>query len=73
MSNQRIRSTPAIWLVGTLISGTVQAQHCQYKEHHLGPTGLFGVTSPTGIKITKVPQGSPADGKLEPKQAGNKP
>lgn len=47
------------------ISGTVDAQHFEYKEHHLGPTGLFGVTSPTDIKITKVQPGSPADGKLK--------
>ena len=44
---------------------TVQAQHFEYKEHHLGPTGLFGVTSPTDIKITKVQEGSPADGKIK--------
>jgi Family of unknown function (DUF6288) len=35
------------------------------KEHHLGPTGLFGVTSPTDIKITKVEEGSPAGGILK--------
>ena len=48
-----------------LFGGTVQAQHFEYKEHHLGPTGLFGVTSPTDIKITKVEPGSPADGKIK--------
>lgn len=42
-------------------AGFVPAQHFEYKEHHLGPTGLFGVTSPTRIKITKVREGSPAD------------
>ena len=26
----------------TLLSGQVRAQHFEYKEHHLGPTGLFG-------------------------------
>ncbi len=43
----------------------VHARSFEYKEHHLGPTGLFGVTSPTDIRITKVEQGSPADGKLK--------
>jgi len=53
-------------LIATVfISGTAQAQHYEYKEHHLGPTGLFGVTSPTDIKITKVRAGSPADGKIK--------
>jgi hypothetical protein len=52
------------WL-SVLLGGTVQAQHFEYKEHHLGPIGLFGVTSPTEIKVTKVEPGSPADGKLK--------
>ncbi len=53
-------------LIATVfISGTVHAQHYEHKEHHLGPTGLFGVTSPTNIKITKVQAGSPADGKIK--------
>ena len=56
---------PALLLLGILISGTVQAQHFEYKEHHLGPTGLFGITSPTDIKITQVEKGSPAYGKLK--------
>ena len=52
-------------LVATMvISGTAHARHYEHKEHHLGPTGLFGVTSPTNIKITKVQKGSPADGKI---------
>jgi len=55
----------ALWCLGVLISGTVQAQHFEYKEHHLGPIGLFGVTSPQDIKITKVQPGSPADGKIQ--------
>lgn len=48
-----------------LASGMVCAQHYEYKEHHLGPTGLFGITSPTNIKVTKVLEGSPAEGKIE--------
>jgi len=47
------------------ICGTAHAQHHEHKEHHLGPTGLRGITSPTGIKITKVEPGSPADGKIK--------
>jgi hypothetical protein len=38
----------------------------QAKEHHLGPTGLFGDVSTTSIKVTKALKGSPADGKLFP-------
>lgn len=37
----------------------------EHKERHLGPTGLYGVTSPKDIKIVKVEPGSPADGKLK--------
>ena len=55
----------SLLLASVVISGTVHAQHFEHKEHHLGPTGLFGVTSPKDIKITKVQQGSPADGKLK--------
>ena len=47
------------------ICGTAHARHYEHKEHHLGPTGLFGVTSPTDIKITKVQKGSPADEKIK--------
>jgi hypothetical protein len=47
------------------LSHPAGGQHFEYKEHHLGPTGLFGVTSPTDIRITKVEPGSPADGKIK--------
>ncbi len=47
------------------IATTAHARHYEYKEHHLGPTGLVGITSPTNIKITKVQSGSPADGKIK--------
>jgi hypothetical protein len=54
-------------MAATLISTNAHARGYNYhKEHHLGPTGLFGVTSPTNIKITKVEEGSPADGKIKP-------
>ncbi|MCE9611143.1 MAG: DUF6288 domain-containing protein [Chthoniobacter sp.] len=56
-----LRLVTAIALGGV----TVSAQHFEYKEHHLGPTGLFGVTSPKDIRITKVQPGSPADGKVK--------
>ena len=49
-----------------LIGGTVHARHFEHKEHHIGPTGVFGVTSPTHIKVVKVQAGSPADGKVKP-------
>jgi hypothetical protein len=47
-----------------LLSAPAQARFIEYKERHLGPTGLYGVTSPKDIKITKVVEGSPADGKV---------
>jgi len=65
MSSQRTPPMLVLSIVSVLISGTVHAQHYEHKEHHLGPTGLFGVTSPTNIKITKVQEGSPADGKVK--------
>ena len=65
MDDQRTGRRWLQFFCGLLLGGTVQAQHFEYKEHHLGPTGLFGVTSPTDIKITKVLEGSPADGKIK--------
>jgi hypothetical protein len=65
ISNHRARFLALASTAASLLAGTARAQHFEYKEHHLGPTGLFGVTSPTDIKITKVEQGSPADGKLK--------
>ena len=60
----RTRVLTLAFTAASLFAGTARAQHFEYKEHHLGPTGLFGVTSPTDIKITKVEPGSPADGKI---------
>ena len=37
----------------TLLKGAREEGVIEHKEHHLGPTGLFGVTSPKDIKITK--------------------
>ena len=53
----------SLLLAAQIISGSNQAQA---KEHHLGPTGLFGVVSTKSIKVTKALKGSPADGKLFP-------
>jgi len=44
---------------------SAQARFIEHKERHLGPTGLYGVTSPNDIKIVKVVEGSPADGKIK--------
>jgi hypothetical protein len=52
-------------IAAALISNTAQARFIEHKEHHLGPAGLYGVTSPKDIKITKVVEGSPADGKIK--------
>jgi hypothetical protein len=65
MNQKRILRTPALMLICVLLGGTAHAQHFEYKEHHLGPTGLFGVTSPKDITIAKVDKGSPADGKIK--------
>jgi len=59
------RTLIALAIVIALTGSSAFAQHFEHKEHHLGPTGMFGVTSPTNITITKVEEGSPADGKIE--------
>lgn len=64
-SNQRAHILALAFAAATLHSGPAGAQHFEHKEHHLGPIGLFGATSPSDIKITKVEPGSPADGKLK--------
>ncbi|MCF7675241.1 MAG: DUF6288 domain-containing protein [Akkermansiaceae bacterium] len=56
---------PILCWLAFLHCGAVYARSFEDKEHHLGPTGLFGVTSPTDIRVTKVEQGSPADGKIK--------
>lgn len=61
-------SAIAYLLVGALLCGLsapAQARFIEYKERHLGPTGLYGVTSSKDIKITKVIEDSPADGKVK--------
>jgi Family of unknown function (DUF6288) len=65
MIYQKISIGSILCLLGFLLCGAAHARSFEDKEHHLGPTGLFGVTSPADIKITKVEQGSPADGKLK--------
>jgi hypothetical protein len=65
ISTHRALFLALAFTAASLLVGTARAQHFEYKEHHLGPTGLFGITSPTDIKITKVEQGSPADGKIK--------
>jgi predicted metalloprotease with PDZ domain len=65
MNHQRTRIIPTLFLLGMLVSSSANAQHFEHKERHLGPTGLFGVTSPEDITITTVVPGSPADGKLK--------
>ncbi|MFK7788571.1 MAG: DUF6288 domain-containing protein, partial [Phycisphaeraceae bacterium] len=47
-----------------LMANPAAARFIEHKERHLGPTGLYGVTSPKNIKITKVVEGSPAWGKI---------
>jgi hypothetical protein len=47
IGNSRSAFTLFAVLASGFFTGSVQAQHFEYKEHHLGPTGLFGVTSPS--------------------------
>jgi len=44
------------------ISGMLYAKD---EERHLGPTGLFGAVDKQQIKVTRVAEGSPADGSLK--------
>jgi len=44
----------ALFAISSPFGSDAHARHYEHKEHHLGPTGLFGVTSPTNIKITKA-------------------
>lgn len=60
-----MKSATFLLLSSALLVAPLHARFIEHKEHHLGPTGLFGVTSPTNIKITKVQDGSPADGKIK--------
>ena len=50
-------------LVFTIVSGSVHARGPS--QFNLGPTGLTGTPSKTTIKVTKVAEGSPADGKIK--------
>lgn len=54
----------ALFAIATTVA-PVHARFIEHKERHLGPTGMFGVTSPVEIKVTKVEPGSPADGKIK--------
>ncbi|MFU8892909.1 MAG: DUF6288 domain-containing protein [Luteolibacter sp.] len=61
---------PAITLAGfatfLVLTTPASAQFQEHKERLLGPSGIYGVTSPDEIKIVKIDPGSPADGKLQP-------
>lgn len=59
--------SPITCLTLLLLAATVHAaSFVEHKERHLGPTGMFGVTSPADITIVKVEPGSPADGLVKP-------
>jgi hypothetical protein len=60
-----IRHIALLIAVSLPCAGTLHARFIEHKERHLGPTGLYGVTSPKDIRITKVEAGSPADGKIK--------
>jgi len=65
MNKRASHSIIGLLAIIVLTSPAVHARFIEHKEHHLGPTGLFGITSPKDIKITKVQKGSPADGKIK--------
>ena len=54
-----------LFLASFLLTASAHA-NVEHKERLLGPTGLFGVTSPRDITIVKVDPGSPADGRIKP-------
>ncbi len=53
-------------LLATLLLASTASANVEHKERYLGPTGMFGVTSPKDITIVKIEPGSPADGKIKP-------
>ncbi len=57
---------PCRWILVALCLSASAHAIVEHKERHLGPTGLFGVTSPKDITIVKVEPGSPADGIIKP-------
>ena len=57
---------PASLLLAALLLTTSAHAFVEHKERMLGPTGMFGVTSPKDITIVKVEPGSPAEGLVKP-------
>jgi hypothetical protein len=53
-------------LLAAFLCTTSAQAFVEHKERMLGPTGLFGVTSPKDITIVKVDPGSPAEGLMKP-------
>lgn len=51
--------------ISFLIFGSSHLCAQKFNDHLMGPTGLRGAVVKNEIKITKVDQGSPADGKLK--------
>ncbi len=64
-SNSMSISRLLLIMASMFAAASLQARFVEHKERSLGPTGLHGVTSPTEIKVTKVLEGSPADGKIK--------
>lgn len=65
MRSPKIGNVLSCAVAALLFGGPAHAQHFEYKEHHLGPIGLLGVTSPKDITIASVEVGSPADGRIK--------
>ncbi len=65
MCSKKLPVFQLVLAVALLSLNAVQAKFFEHKEHHLGPTGLFGVTSTKDIKVTRVVDGSPAAGKIK--------
>ncbi|PQJ27333.1 DUF6288 domain-containing protein [Rubritalea profundi] len=66
MNNNHTRTLIHIFIIALAVFGgsTLNARF-YHAEHSLGPTGLYGITSATNIKIVKVEDKSPGVGKIK--------
>ncbi len=64
MAQKRIILTIVGFVISMVLVFGKANEPLEHKERHLGPTGIYGVTTDTGISVVRVEPGSPADGKL---------
>ena len=65
MKHLQILCASILLLTGCLLNFAAHAQESANTQHYLGPIGVFGVTTPKDVTISKVESGSPADGKIK--------